>query len=202
MTQVKKYSTAKKEALKKSATRKAILPPTPQLPNNIEDDDEEIEVEDHELSLNEQIEQLLGSKGYKNVEITQDEESIRVKCVGKKSNKSFEFNVNFSNNESNYCCGTYEVGSINISDGIKHLSEELKEKLIAESLQDLFDSKKEDEKVRMLYFTVPVSGQNGDEDCKQFILFASGALKAGFLKVAEFVNANSDNVLHHFIKYE
>lgn len=167
-----------------------------------DNDDEVYEMQQQALPLNERVEQYLQSKGYKNIVITGNE-TLVVSAIGSKSNKKFIFEVSFKHAESAFCCGTYEIGDIEIKNEIKHLSEDLKEELIAQALQEFFDeeSLKDHLGVRMAYFTVPVIGE-GKETLGGYRLFVKGALKAGFQLVATFNNSNSGNTLEHYIKYE
>lgn len=167
-----------------------------------DNDDEVYEMQQQALPLNERIEQHLQSKGYKNIVITSNE-SLVVSAIGAKSNKRFQLEVSFKCSESAFCCGTYEIGEIGIENEIKHLSEDLKQELIAQRLQEVFDeeSQKDYPGVKMAYFTIPTVGENKDT-LGGYGSFAKGAIRAGFVLVATFTNSNSGNTLEHYIKYE
>lgn len=162
-------------------------------------------VNEEPQNLNEKIEQLLGSKGYKDVEIEELYNGVLVSVEGKKSGNIFKFQVKFKVEESHFCCGSIELGEIEIKDEIKHLTKELKEELIRKLLSNCFDEAHETDAydgVRMLYFTVPINGEEDEEDYEKYELFANGAIKEGFNHVATFTNSNSGNILEHYIKYE
>lgn len=146
-----------------------------------------------EKSIEQKVVEYLESKGYVditvNIEAGGDEIKIDVTAEGKRSKNGYNFCVNCKVEQSPFCCGTIEIGDIElIYDDIKHLTDELKSDLISDALEEIYQVYEG----RLFYCTIPTN--------EEWDYFADGLSKAGFGPVATFTNPGSGNKLRHYIK--
>lgn len=112
---------------------------------------------------------------------------------------SYVFNITYGIDHSPHCCGTKEIGYIEILDDFEELGIIIKDSLIIEGIKLAllysFNEEAKGKRVILHYFTIPTK----DDVYK---IFGQAALLAGYQKVGVFTNANSGNKLEHYVKYK